>query len=244
MKKILISLILVVAFSVPFISQAAGSSSIDYYLKGNSDSKFSVVTYTDFECPFCRNFHETLKNLIEKNKNEDISFSYRMFPLKQMHLNALPAAVAFVCLNKNSDTNKNIDFSSVIFSQFEDGYVESLDLKMIAKEAGVDETKLISCIQSGETENRVLADLESYTNGIGINSNFGTPYTVVSYGSKNIKIPGSQPYEIVSEQISKFIADNRLELSSSEKLELVEYFFGNQSQTYKLLKTLIDLKTI
>ena len=244
MKKILISLVLVVAFSVPFISQAAGSSSTDYYLKGNSDSKFSVVTYTDFECPFCRNFHETLKNLIEKNKNEDISFSYRMFPLKQMHLNALPAAVAFVCLNKNSDVNKNIDFSSVIFNQFEDGYVESLYLNNIANEAGVDEAKLISCVQSGETENRVLADLESYTNGIAKNNNFGTPYTVVSYDSKKIEIAGSQPYEVVSEQVDEFIKDNRPTLSSFDKLELVGKFFGAQSQTYKLLELLITLKRI
>jgi len=244
MKKILISLILFIAFFVPFTSQAAESSSTDYYLKGDKDSKFSVVTYTDFECPFCRNFHETLKNLIEKNKYEDISFSYRMFPLRQIHVNALPAAVAFVCLNKNSDVNKNIDFSSVIFDQFNSGQIESLDLKDITKEAGVDEIEFIACVESAETEKMILADLESYTNGIAKNNNFGTPYTVVSYGSKNIIIPGSQPYETVSEQIDKFIKDNRPTLSSSEKLELVGKFFGTQSQTYKLLKVLIDLKRI
>lgn len=242
MKKILISLVLFFAFSVPFISQAAESSSTDYYLKGNIDSKFSVVTYTDFECPFCRNFHETLKSLIEKNKYEDISFSYRMFPLKEMHSNALPAAVAFVCLNKNSNTNKNIEFSSIIFDQFKDGQIESLDLKNIAKEAGVDESKFISCTQSSETENRILADLEAYTSSK--KDIYGTPHTFITYGSEEIEIQGAQSFEIASQQIDRFIQNNKPILSPSEKLELVEYFFGNQSQTYKLLKTLIDLKTI
>jgi len=57
--------------------------------------KVTIVSYTDFECPFCRKLHPTMDTVREKY-GDKIHFLRKMKPLGG-HAGAMPAARAWVC---------------------------------------------------------------------------------------------------------------------------------------------------
>lgn len=57
--------------------------------------KVTIVSFTDFECPFCRKLHPLLDQLREKHADR-IHFVRKMKPLSG-HVGAMPAARAYFC---------------------------------------------------------------------------------------------------------------------------------------------------
>jgi len=63
------------------------------HIKGNTESTVKIVEYSDLQCPACGVYYPVMKQLIEEF-GDSISFEYRHFPLKSIHPNAEPAALA------------------------------------------------------------------------------------------------------------------------------------------------------
>ena len=63
------------------------------WVKGNSESKVSLVEYSDFQCPACGLYYPLVKQLTAEF-GDRIEFTYRHFPLSQIHPNADIAARA------------------------------------------------------------------------------------------------------------------------------------------------------
>jgi protein-disulfide isomerase len=63
--------------------------------KGPNDARVIVVAFSDFQCPHCREFYETLKVL--EPKYPQVRFVYKDFPLAQIHPWATTAAVGARC---------------------------------------------------------------------------------------------------------------------------------------------------
>ncbi|MFD3006361.1 DsbA family protein [Thermus tengchongensis] len=54
--------------------------------------------FSDFQCPFCQRLaHEVLPQLKPRALKGELRISYRHFPLKEIHPQALPAAIAAEC---------------------------------------------------------------------------------------------------------------------------------------------------
>lgn len=62
------------------------------YATGSADAKVTLVEFSDFECPACGSAHPTVKQLVEKYKDQ-LKFVPRDFPLEQ-HKSARYAAEA------------------------------------------------------------------------------------------------------------------------------------------------------
>jgi uncharacterized membrane protein/thiol-disulfide isomerase/thioredoxin len=58
--------------------------------------KVTIVSFTDFECPYCRGLHPTLEE-IEKQNEGKLVVVRKMMPLSG-HVGALPAALVFECV--------------------------------------------------------------------------------------------------------------------------------------------------
>jgi protein-disulfide isomerase len=63
--------------------------------KGPADARVIVVAFSDFQCPHCREFYETLRVL--EPKYPQVRFVYKDFPLAQIHPWATTAAVGARC---------------------------------------------------------------------------------------------------------------------------------------------------
>lgn len=67
------------------------------YLYGSQDSDVVIHVWTDYECPYCRKFDETLL-LVERVYSEDqLGIAIHAFPLNEIHPMALRAAAFANC---------------------------------------------------------------------------------------------------------------------------------------------------
>lgn len=66
----------------------------DSVLVGSADAKKKVIVFTDPDCPYCRDLHKIMKQIVEKRK--DISFALIMNPLP-MHPEATKKAQSILC---------------------------------------------------------------------------------------------------------------------------------------------------
>lgn len=57
---------------------------------GTDSARIKLVEFADFQCPACKAFEPTLKQILSENK-DNIQLVYKYFPLP-VHLNAKPAA--------------------------------------------------------------------------------------------------------------------------------------------------------
>lgn len=65
----------------PYIGNVEISEPTDH-IKGAVDAKVKIIEYSDFECPFCKQFHPVLEKIV-KESNGNVSWVYRHYPLHQ-----------------------------------------------------------------------------------------------------------------------------------------------------------------
>ncbi|MBL4644713.1 MAG: thioredoxin domain-containing protein [Candidatus Pacebacteria bacterium] len=133
----------------------------DDHIKGSPDAKVVIVEYSDTECPFCKNHHETLQRIVDEYADEDVAWVYRHFPLAQLHSKAPREAEATECA---AELGGNEGFWKYIDRLFEiTPSNDGLDLALlpeIAKFAGLDVAAFNTCLDSGAMADRVQADFE------------------------------------------------------------------------------------
>ena len=71
--------------------------------KGNKDAKVVIVSYDDFQCPFCSRMHQTLFGDIFKSYGDKVKIVYKDFPLYSIHPWAGHAAVDGNCLAEQNN---------------------------------------------------------------------------------------------------------------------------------------------
>lgn len=102
-------------------TQAAGLSELaevssDDYFRGPADARYVFVEYSDFDCPFCSRFHETMNTLLDTR--DDVAWVYRDFPLEQLHPNARLVANAAECAGEGgSEPDAFWSFADAYFQQ-------------------------------------------------------------------------------------------------------------------------------
>jgi len=70
----------------------------DDHVKGNPNADIVIVEYSDTECPFCKQFHETMNRIIsEYGGDGEVAWVYRHFPIPQLHPKAPKQAEALEC---------------------------------------------------------------------------------------------------------------------------------------------------
>lgn len=168
---------------------------------GNSDAKIAIVEFSDFQCPFCRRFHqETFPQLkhdyIDTGK---VQLIYRDVPLEN-HPHAKLAAIAASCAGAQ---NQYWQAADALFEPEEitEESIRSLDVKL-----GLDKTQFSACLADAKQLTAVESD-RAYAKTLGID---GTPTFYVGRieGNKVIDarpILGAQPYAAFAEAIDSYL---------------------------------------
>ena len=84
------------------------------HIKGSADAAVVIVEYSDFDCPFCSRFHDTMNEIVADYPTDQVAWVYRHLPLEQLHPQAFSVALASECV---ADIGGNEAFWS-----FTDGY--------------------------------------------------------------------------------------------------------------------------
>jgi protein-disulfide isomerase len=124
---------------------------------GPANAKVTVVEFSDFECPHCRELHEILKTLIPEHP--EVRFIFKDYPLTQIHPWAETAAIGARCAYiQNPDAFAK--FADQIFSNQEVISAENAWAKLndFAAQAGLDQDTFKSCLSSKEAKDAVDND--------------------------------------------------------------------------------------
>jgi protein-disulfide isomerase len=85
-------------------------------VRGNPNAKVTVITFDDFQCPYCSVMHQKLFPTLLNEYGSKVKFIYKDFPLESIHPWAIHAAVDANCLNEQKN-DAYWDFADFIHAQ-------------------------------------------------------------------------------------------------------------------------------
>lgn len=174
------------------------------HIRGNPNAQIMMVEYSDYECPFCKQFHDTMNSIMDDyGTTGQVAWAYRHMPFVQLHPNAVRIAVASECVAELAGNEAFWEFSDLVFE--ERGLQELTDMSKLngyATLVGVDVTEFTTCLETGRHIERVEADLRD---ALAAGAK-GTPYTVLLIGDQQAVINGAQPYNTVKNIIDTLLA--------------------------------------
>ena len=165
------------------------------FIKGNPNAPILLIEYSDYECPFCKEFHSSMNRIMEEyGVGGQVAWVYRQFPIVQLHPNSLKISEAALCIGELGGNNAFWNFSDLLFEERDfDAPVNPLRLPDYAAAAGVDVEAYNTCVTSRSKQQSVTEAVKEATD-LGIQ---GTPYTYVIVGNQQAVINGAQPYDVV-----------------------------------------------
>lgn len=121
--------------------------------RGAAKAAVTIVEFSDFECPYCSEVQDTLKEIAERYPR-DVRFVFKYLPLEG-HRNSLPAARAAYCAGEQDR-----------FWQFHDALFASENLSpdlfyKLATDLGLGREKFTGCMNDERSRNAVVKDIET-----------------------------------------------------------------------------------
>lgn len=150
------------------------------HIYGNPHAPVSLIEYSDFECPFCKRFHVTAKEVIDSYGGK-VNWVYRHFPLPIHNPGAQKQAEASECANQLGGNDAFWKFTDAIYTRTQsngNGFPLT-QLAPLGKEIGLDEKQFKECLDSGKQASRVQEDIDEGTQ-IGIT---GTPANILLHNN-------------------------------------------------------------
>ena len=84
---------------------------------GSSNAAVKIIEYSDLECPYCKIFHTTMKQVIA-DSNGSVSWTYRHWPI---HQNSFEKLVAVECVAKLKGNDAFWKYVDLIFGMLNTG---------------------------------------------------------------------------------------------------------------------------
>ena len=135
------------------------------HIQGSMDAPFKLIEYGDYQCPYCGDAHEVVKE-IQDRLGDRLCFVFRNFPLTELHPSAEHAAEA---AESAAAQRRFWEMHDLLFEN--QTAVTDEDLAEYATELGIDAGRLIAEVQKGAHAVRIQKDLRSGEKN-GVN---GTP---------------------------------------------------------------------
>lgn len=175
-------------------SDATQSKTVDLEgrpFRGKPGAPVTIVAYSDFTCPYCRQAEDTVGQLLKKREGT-IRMTFKALPKEDYPLSL--AAAKYATAAFMTDEAKGWEFFDILFNgvdQFErdgEGF-----LKAAAARAGLDFKKLKADAGSPKVQERLDAD-RAEADTIGIS---GTPYFLVN----NLVVRGAVSKDLFEDAI-------------------------------------------
>lgn len=128
----------------------------DSIVIGSREAKVTVIEYSDFQCPYCKSFHASVRQMLDEY-GDRIAYVYKHLPLS-FHPQAENAALASECANEQG---KFAPYMNTLFDkQAEWGNTKGTQaFKNYARQLGL-KADFNACLDSGKYADKVAADAE------------------------------------------------------------------------------------
>lgn len=81
------------------------------HILGNPNAPLTIVEYSDFECPYCKQYHAVLKKIVQESDGS-VRWVYRHYPL---HQHSFEKLVAADCIAKIKGNDAFWKYSDLLF---------------------------------------------------------------------------------------------------------------------------------
>ncbi len=177
------------AKNVPAISQ-------EDRIYGNPDAKYTIYEYSDFECPFCKRFYKTPKQIVDES-NGEVNLVFRHFPLPFHGESAVEEAIASECAG---DQGKFWEMHDAIFEATQsNGKGVPGGVTSLAETIGLDVAAFNQCMKSGKYDEKIQQNIETGS-AAGVQ---GTPGNILKNNETGevAVVPGAYPIEAVRQKL-------------------------------------------
>jgi protein-disulfide isomerase len=164
---------------------------------GSVDAKVKMIVFSDFQCPYCKAFHPTIKQALSEY-GDKILFVFKQFPLSNIHPQALPAALASECANEQG---KFLSYADKLFEkQAEWGKTTGIQsFKTYAAQLGLSASQFGTCLDSKKYQSKVDAD-QAEGQSFGIS---GTPDVFVNSQFQTGAVDYPTLKKMIDQELSK-----------------------------------------
>lgn len=173
------------------------------HILGNPAAPVMIVEYSDFDCEFCKDFHNTLNQIIANSGvNGKVAWVFRHFPLSEIHPNALAHARASECIAATSGNDAFWKFSNALFANQP---VNPQSYGTLASSIGISGDAFASCYSTASMtlDARIAADRQ---NALDIGAQ-GTPYSLILVtGKPPVVMAGAYSYDAVKQLVDEALA--------------------------------------
>jgi len=122
-------------------------------VRGPTKAAVTIVEFSDFECPFCREVQETLKQIAE-HYGAEVRLVFKHLP-SEGHRNSLPAARAAFCAG---DQDRFWEFHDALFGASK---LSSETFAEFAASLGLGREKFTDCLAAERSRAAVVKDIET-----------------------------------------------------------------------------------
>lgn len=162
---------------------------------GPEDAEITIVEFSDFECPYCRKWHDEVYTQLMTAYPNKVRLVYRNLPLTQIHPQAMNAAEASLCAG---DQNAYWKFHEKLFenaSNLGDDLYAS-----IAADLRLNTTAFEKCMNDHKYLSAVEEDMQ-FAIDLGVQS---TPTFFIN----GLAVVGAQPLSVFQQVIDDELAGN------------------------------------
>jgi len=163
-----------------------------HYSIGPADAPITIVEFSDYQCPYCKRWHEQVYTSLMNAYPGKIRLVYRNLPLTSIHPDAQAAAEAAMCAGEQGaywNYHDKLFGGNSLSSNIYDQYAQELNLDM---------TAFANCVSTGKYRQTIKED-SGFALNMGIQS---TPTFFVN----GLAVVGAQPLDVFTQIIDKELA--------------------------------------
>jgi len=161
---------------------------------GSPDAPVKIVEFSDFQCPFCKNWNDATLQPLRDKYGDKIVLYYRHYPLTTIHPEAMNGAVAAECANAQGK------FWAMHDELFSTQSLISVDnSKSLAESLGLDAQKFDDCMASNPGGANIQADIAD-ADAYGVT---GTPTFFINGVRLVGALPLAQFTAVIDQELNK-----------------------------------------
>ena len=174
------------------------------HILGNPAAPVMIIEYSDFDCDFCKGFHDTLNQIIANaGVNGKVAWVFRHLSLSEIHPNALAHARAAECVAATSGNDAFWKFSNALFAAQP---ADPSSYGTLASSIGLSGNAFATCYSTASStlDARITADRQ---NALDIGAD-GTPYSIILVNGKPFEVMnGAYSYDAVKQLVDQAIGN-------------------------------------
>ncbi len=168
------------------------------WIYGNPRAKVAIIEYSDIDCPYCKKFHKTLKDVVDAS-NGKVRWIYRHAPIDSLHPNARLKAYIAECIGVQRG---NEAFWAALDSLMKDGAIATqADFDAFVADTGVNRKQFDACVTDGTYVAKVKRQKRD-AQQLGLK---GTPFSVIVAGRKSVPVPGAVSRDRMEKLLAPFV---------------------------------------